>query len=74
MNKEEFRISIDNEIATTIVKRKDLTYEQIAKLFGVGPMRIQQVAKMRGISRKRGAGSFAWRLKRERWESNPNNL
>lgn len=49
------------QIAAMVEARRDLSYKQIAELFGIGTGLVCQAAKEAGLSRPRGGGSPAFR-------------
>ena len=65
MNKQEMIRTLDDAIARTILEREDLTLVEVAKLHGVGDVYVRQVMKARKITRKRGLGSPAWKLRKQ---------
>ena len=62
MNKKEFMVQLENEIATALVAGAK-THEEIAQEFGVTAKTVQLIGKRRKILRKRGMGSPAWKFK-----------
>jgi len=64
MNKQEMIRALDDEIVGTVLKRQDLTYREIAQLFGVGYAYVQSLVVARKIRRKRGLGSPAFKIGR----------
>ena len=53
--------SIDNEIAQMILDFPTMSYEDIAKQFGVSQPYVSTVAKSRKIQRPTGTASPAWK-------------
>jgi transposase len=66
MNKQEMIRALDDEIAGTVLKRQDLTYREIAQLFGVGYTYVQNIVVARKLRRQRGLGSPAFKLKQKK--------
>jgi transposase len=64
MNKKEFLIQLENEIAMALIAGTT-THEEIAQQFGVTGKTVQLIGKRRKIVRKRGRGSPAWRAKKQ---------
>ena len=64
MNKKEYLIQMENEIATALIAGAK-THEEIAQQFGVTAKTVQLIGKRRKIARKRGRGSPAWKFKQQ---------
>ena len=64
MNREEFKIDFDTQIAKAIVLGVK-TYTEIGQDFGVSHMYVIKVAKRHGLKRIVGKGSIAWKNKKK---------
>jgi hypothetical protein len=64
MNREEFKIDFDAQIAKTILLGVK-TYNEIGQEFGVSHMYVIKIAKRHGLKRTVGKGSIAWKNKKK---------
>jgi hypothetical protein len=64
MNKKEFKVQFENEVATALIAGTK-TYTELAVEFGISEMSVYLIAKARKIRRKRGLGSSAAKFKRQ---------
>ena len=62
MNREEFKIDFDAQIAKAVLLGVK-TYTEIGQEFGVSHMYVIKVAKRHGLKRTVGKGSVAWKHK-----------
>ena len=63
MNREEFKIDFDAQIAKAIVLGVK-TYTEIGREFGVSHVYVIKVAKRHGLKRRVGKGSPAWQAQK----------
>ncbi len=64
MNKKQMKIELELAIAKALITDLHKTHDQIAEDFGVGAPYVRKIAKRNSITRKRGKGSPAWKLKK----------
>jgi hypothetical protein len=60
MNREEFKIEFDAQIAKAILAGVQ-TYTEIGAEFGVSHVYVIKIAKRHGLKRAVGKGSVAWK-------------
>ena len=64
MNKKLQKAQLDAAIVTALVEESQKSYLQLAHEFGVSINYVTGIVQRNNLTRKRGRGSPAWKLKR----------
>ena len=64
MNKKLQKAQLDAALVTALVQESHKSYLQLAREFGVSINYVTGIVQRNNLTRKRGRGSPAWKLKR----------
>jgi hypothetical protein len=65
---KDFKRRFHDEVAATVIREPKLSYKEIGKLHGITDASVCAITKARNIRRPTGAGSLAFKLKRDKAE------
>ena len=65
MNKKLQKAQLDAALVTALVEESYKSYLQLAREFGVSINYVMGIVQRNNLTRKRGRGSPAWRIKKQ---------